>query len=143
MTDPSASMIFGQTIITIPEQLAEANRKVLIYFAQILEIPEISEETIFTAEELETLESIAEEIESFVPNIIDEVYVNMESQSMEIKEIIDIRLDERYYWFHVPYADRDHQLRKFIGDYHHKSRAGIVNRKASERKLRNDKIARI
>ena len=42
-------------------------------------------------EELETLESIAEDIKSSIPNAIDEVYVNMKPQSMEIKEIIDIR----------------------------------------------------
>ena len=74
MMDPSVPTALGQTVVTIPEQLAEASRKVLIYFAQILEIPEVSEETIFIVEELETLEPIDEEIyQSIISSIINDV----------------------------------------------------------------------
>jgi hypothetical protein len=40
MTDPLASTAPGQSVITVPEQLAEASRKVLIYFSRTLDIPE-------------------------------------------------------------------------------------------------------
>src|SRR5436190_4817834 len=70
MTGPPAQSTPGQAVVTVPEEFAEISSKILIYFAKILEIPETSEETVFTAEELETLEPIAEEVELSIPSII-------------------------------------------------------------------------
>ena len=90
MTVPLAPTALGQAVITVPEQLAEASRKALIYFAQTLEVPKVSEGMIFTMEELEALEPIVEEVESFVPNLINGVCVNKDPQSTEIKNVIDL-----------------------------------------------------
>ena len=125
MTDPPAPTALDQAVVMVLEQLAEASRKILIYFAQTLEIPEIPKEMIFTAKELETLESIIEEIESFVSDLINDVYINKDPQSTEIKDVIDLRrispsrqifylaktIEGDYYWFHIPRAEDDKQLR--------------------------------
>lgn len=72
-----APAVLGQSIVTIPEHLAEAGSKILIYLAQILEIPDDAkdldnkpiEEMIYTMEEMEVLESIdEEEFESAILN---------------------------------------------------------------------------
>lgn len=90
----------GQIFIAVPEQLAEASRKVLIYFAQTLDIPEISEdlenelveETTFTVEELEPLEPIDEgNFELIIPSTIDGIRVNINARSTEIEDIIDLK----------------------------------------------------
>ena len=99
-TDPSASTTFDRIIVTIPEEFAEANSKILIYFARILDIPETSkdsdneliDEMILIAEEFEVLESIdEEEFESIIPSVIDEIHVNKNPRPMEIKDMIDLR----------------------------------------------------
>lgn len=153
-TGPSAPTTLDRTVVTVPEEFAEISSKILIYFAKILEIPETSEETVFTAEELEILEPIAEEVELSVPSIIGGVCVNKEPQPMEIKEIIDIRrigprrqtfylaitTEGDYYWFHIPRAERDKQLRQLIKDYRHESYAEVEERKArGAKKLRSGK----
>lgn len=143
MTEPPAPT-FGQAVVTVPEELAEASSNLLVYLIRILEIPatasmdeESTERMTFTAEELEILEPIIEEeSESIIPDEIDGVRVNTNPKSKEIKEIIDFRRigpnrrtfylakasDGRYYWFRSPCTDRDWQFRKLIGDYRHKSR---------------------
>ena len=87
-TDPAAPTTSGQTIVTVPEHLAEASSKILIYLTQVLEISkatedvdeESTEEMTFTVEELEALESIIEE--DFEPlSFIDGVCVNMNPKS--------------------------------------------------------------
>ena len=53
---------------------------------------EFIEEIMFTAKELEDLESVIEEdLESSISNDIDDVRVNTDPRSREIKEIIDLR----------------------------------------------------
>ena len=50
------------------------------------------EETVFTTEELKALESIDEEIfQPTISSIIDDIYINMNPKSVEIKKIIDLR----------------------------------------------------
>src|SRR6266496_500454 len=149
MTNPPAPTTLGQTIIMVPEQLAEASRKVLIYFAKVLDIPEISEdeedefaeETTFTMEELEALEPIAEEdLES--PSFIGGICFNMNPKTTEIKDVIDMRrigsdrrtvylakdANEKYYWFHPPRMNRDPHLSKLIGNYRRRSQAETTRR---------------
>lgn len=148
ITDSTAPSAPGQAFVTVPEQFAEVSRQILIYFAQTLEIPRASDETAFTTEELAILEPIVEEAEPPVPNILGGVCVNMTPKSTDIKEITDLRRispsrqtfylakthDDSYYWFHVPYADRDHHLRKLIGDYRRKSRADVMGRRTRKRR---------
>lgn len=45
----------------------------------------------FTAEELETLEPIIEEVESPIPSIIDGISVDKNPRPKEIKDVIDVR----------------------------------------------------
>jgi hypothetical protein len=148
-----------RTVVTVPEEFAEASSKILIYFAQTLEIPETSEETVFTAEELEILEPIAEEDhEPVIPNVINGVCVSRNPKSAEIKDVIDLRrigpgrqvfylaktIEEDYYWFHIPRAERDKRLRQLIRDYRHESYTEVDERKArGARKLRSGKTVRI
>jgi hypothetical protein len=167
VTNTLAPTTSGQSIVTVPEHLAEASSKILIYLAQILEVPDDpadlddgpTEETTFTAEELEALEPIDEdEFEPAIPDVINGVYVNKDPQPTEIEEVIDLRrigpsrqifylarsIDGNYYWFHVPRAERDHKLRQLIGDYRHKSRAEADGRKGrGGKKLRNGKTVRM
>ena len=90
--------------------------------------------------------------------VINGVCVNKNPQSIEIKDVIDLRrigpnrqifylarkIEGDYYWFHVPRVERDHQLRQLIGDYRHKSHAEADNKKARDaKKLRNGKVIRI
>ena len=151
-TNPSASTTFGRIIVMVLEEFAEASSKILIYFAKILDIPEISKDVdeestegmIFTTEELEALEPIDERsFEPAIPSIINDICVNANPQAIEIEYIIDlrrIRLDRltfylaktikgNYYWFHTSHADRDRSLRKLIEDFRHESQEKNIDRK--------------
>ena len=99
MTGPSAPATLGQSIVTVPEEFAEASSKLLVYLIRTHEIPEVTnvdeestERMTFTAEELEILESITEEeFEPSIPSAIDGVRVNTNPKLGKIKEIIDLR----------------------------------------------------
>ena len=141
----------GQSVVMVPEQLADVSSKILIYLAQVLELPEDpkasdEEETTFTAEELEALEPIDEETFEFpVPNVIDGIFVNQDPTSANINDVIDHRrigpdrktfylartTDGIYYWFHSPHTDRDHQLRRLIGSYRRRYRAEVARNMAA------------
>lgn len=166
-TNPPATSTSGQTTVTVPEHLAEASRKTLIYLAQIFDTPKIPKdsdgesinEMTFTAEELEALEPIAEEdFEQSIPEVIDGVYVNRNPGSAEIKDVIDQRrigpnrqtyylaksIDGVYYWFRSPRADRDRRLRNLVTEYRRKSRAETTSRQTrGVKELRNGKMIRI
>lgn len=76
MTGSSASSSLGQIFVIVLEKFIDVNRKILIYFARVIEIPESLEKPIenanFTMEELEILESIVEEnLESISPSVIN------------------------------------------------------------------------
>jgi hypothetical protein len=167
MADLPAPTTSGRTVVTVPEEFAETSSKILIYLTQVLDIPEgpkdvdkeFTEEMMFTAEELEALESITEgNSEPSIPNDIDGVHVNTNPKSKEIKEIIDLRhvgshrrtfylartIGGVYYWFHSPRVDRDHQLRKLAGDYRRKSQLEVGRRKKHGiRKLRSGRKIRM
>jgi len=108
--------------------------------------------------ELEALEPIAEEdLESLIPSVINGACVNRNPQSAEIKDMIDLRrIDpscqffylaktiEGDYWFHVPCAERDHQLQQLIGDYRHKSHTKANSKKTrGVKKFHDRKIIKI
>lgn len=81
MTNPQMTSMSDQAMITIPAHLADVSRKILVYLAQVIDIPESSGETVentnFTTEELKVLEPIAEEnFESSILNVINGVVVN-------------------------------------------------------------------
>jgi len=146
LMEPPTAPTSDQTVVTVPRHLAEASTRILIYLSQIIEIPEdakdmdnepITDETTFTAEETETLESIDEEgSEPFSPTVIDGIRVNQDPMPMGIREVLDLRrigpdrqsfylartINGTYYWFHSPYAYRDRHLRKVIGEYRRKTR---------------------
>src|SRR5437667_12191827 len=74
-----------QSFVTVPRSLAETSSKILIYLAQVLDVPEIgenpdeesTEEMMFTAEELEALEPINEEnFNSATPRVTYGIDVN-------------------------------------------------------------------
>jgi|SRR5579862_7780458 len=148
---PSELTTSGQTFVMVPEQFAEASRRLLIHLVKTVDIPdtpgeadeESAEEMMFTAEELEALEPIDEEsLGSPTPSIIDGICVNPSPRPTKIKDVIDLRrvgpgrrtfylaktVDGAYYWFHSPHTHRDHQLRKLIGGYRRKSRAEAAGR---------------
>lgn len=161
MTGPPAPTTSSRTTVTVPEHLAKASSRILIYLAQTLEIPgsakdwneEPVEETAFTAEELEALEPVTEDdFESSAPSTINGICVNANPQAAEIEYIIDLRrirpsrltfylaktIKGNYYWFHSPQADRDRSLRKLIGEFRHESQGKTINTKTSDvRKLRS------
>jgi hypothetical protein len=165
MMDPARTS--GQTVITVPENLAEISSKVLIYLAQTVDIPEtpkdvdqgpISERTFNTAEEMEILEPIAEgSPEPPIPNMIDGVCVNENPMPADIKDIIDVRrigssrknfylaksVDGVYYWFPSRRTYRDRRLHKSIRAYRRKSRAEAARKKKRVQKLRSGKTIRI
>jgi hypothetical protein len=155
-----------RTFVTVPEHLAETSSKILIYLAQILDVPgtiedsdeEPAEELAFTTDELEALEPIDEEsFKSPTPSIIDGIRVDANPRTREIKTIIDLRRigpnrqtfylaksnKGSYYWLRSPRASRDLQLNKFIGDYRHKSQTGISERTRGIKKLRSGRTIRI
>jgi len=162
ITASSSMPTTSDAIVTVPEQFVEASSKILIYLAQVLEIPDKfnsaanpSAEMAFTTEELETLEPIPEgNLGTITPSVIDGVCVNLNPQFADIEDVIDHRRvgphrqtfylaksdNGSYYWFY-PGANRDRHLRKLIGDYRHKIQAEVESRKArSARKLRNGKL---
>lgn len=166
MTNLPTSSIPDQIIVIILEHLVEASSKILVYLIQILEVPEvleeINEESIremtFMMEELEALESIIEEVESPISSIIDNIFIDRNSRPKEIKDVIDFRcidlyrktyylvrsIDGIYYWFHSSRADRDQQLRKLVGDYHHKIQLEARKKKTyGIKKLRSGRKIRI
>jgi len=120
MTGPSAPTTSSQTFVMVPEEFAEASGKILVYLAQVLEVPEVMEES---------------DKEEAIPKNINGIPVNLDPQPEEIKEIIDLTrighdrhtyylgksIHGKYYWFHSPYAARGRHLRQLIGDYRHKS----------------------
>lgn len=143
-TDPPAPTAPGQSVVTVPEHLAEASGKLLIHLLQIVEVPETvedldkeaTEDADFTAEDLEALEAIVEEdLNVPIPHVIDGIHVNLDPPTAEIEDIIDDRrvgpdrltfylarsFNRSYYWFHSPSTDRSRRLRKLIGDYRHNS----------------------
>jgi len=164
MTNFSTTVAPGQSVITVPEHLAEASSRLLIHLLQIVEIPETvgdldggtAEGTILTTEELEALEPVNEqEFEPVAPSAIGGIPVNTNPNSQEIKEIVDLRrigpyrrtfylaksIDGNYYWFHAPRAERDHQLRELIRDHRHQSHANDDHKGTSSVKtLRSRKI---
>ena len=163
VTDPSAPTTSGQTVVTVPEHLAEASSQVLIYLTQILKISESSEkpndeEATLAEEELDALGPIDEdEFEFSTPSTIDGIQVNRNPKSMEIEDVIDHRrvgpdrqtfylarsINGTYYWFHTPYTARDRQLRRLIGDYRRESQAKASRKTYPARKLRSGKTIRI
>lgn len=126
---PSAPATFGQSIVIVPEEFAEATSRLLIYLVQTIEVPNDAE--IPNTGEAEDPES---------PSVIDGVRVCSNPKSKEIKEIIDLRrfgYDRRtyylartrqgtYYWFHSPLIERDRRLRDLIGDHRYRSRTETV-----------------
>jgi hypothetical protein len=142
MTDPPTDNGLDSTeaVVTVPGHLARASSKILIYLAQVLEIPDDAkdyetEEMTFTAEEMETLEPIDEDCESRAPSMIDGVCVNSSPRAREIENIIDARrvgTDRQtfylaksvkgYYWFHTPRSTREPRLRELVGAYRRTSR---------------------
>jgi hypothetical protein len=143
-TDHTAPTTSRQTIVMVPEHLAGISSKILVYLAQVLEVPETDEDMdegsigrmMFTAEELEDLKSITEEdFEPSIPNNIDGVHVNRNPETTEIEDMIDIRrvrldcktfyltrsIDGIYYWFHPSLAGHDQPLHRLIRDYRRKS----------------------
>jgi hypothetical protein len=150
------------TFVAIPEHLAEASSKMLIYLAHVLGAPEATMDRksagdmTFTAEELEVLEPINEEdFGPPTPSIIGGICVNTNPRATEIADIIDLRrvgpdrqtyylarsIKGGYYWFRSPRTDRDLQLRKLIGEYR---RAEVANNKTRGiKKLKSGKTVRI
>jgi hypothetical protein len=148
--------------VAVPEQLAEASSKILIYLAHELGVPEETTDgkstgdITFTAEELEALQPINEEdFEPHTPSIIGGIYVNTNPQATEVADIIDLRRvgpDRQTYYlarsikgscyrFRSPRTDRDIQLRRFIGEYR---RAEAANKKTRGiKKLRSGRTVRI
>lgn len=154
--DPSLTTATDTSIITVPSHLAEASSRILVYLAQI-GFPEASQES--DEESIEETTSITEEPEVIeppvkghpepsIPDVIDGIYVNKNPDTMEIKEVIDLRrvgidrlsyylaktVDGVYYWFHSPYAHRGRRLRKIISDYRDKEVSG-----KNVKELRNGK----
>jgi len=166
-TGPSAPTTLGRTFVMVPEEFAEVSSKILIYFAKVLDILEtpkdmdngLTKGMVFTTDELETLELIAkEDFELLTPRVIHGICVNQNPQSAKIKDVIDLHhigpnrqsfylartIEGDYYWFHIPHAEHDHQLRQLIGDYHHMSDMEADSKKAcSVKRLRNGKTVRI
>ena len=119
--DSSAPMTLD-AIVMVPEQFVEASSKILIYLAQVLEVPDKSNssanptiEMAFTVEELEALEPITEgNLGTITPSIIDGVCVNLNPQFTDIEDVIDHRRiglhcqtfyltkshNGSYYWFY-------------------------------------------
>ena len=168
MAEPPAPMTSGRTIVTVPEQFAEVSSKLLIYLAQIVDVPEISKDvdessigqvTFNTTEEMEALEPIVEEPPgSLTPNTIDGIYVNKNPMPVEIKDILDLRrvgygrktfylvrtVGGIYYWFPSRRSYRDPQLHKSIRKYRRKSQTEAARKKArGAKKLRNGRMIRI
>ena len=161
MTNLSTPTTIDRIIVRIPEEFVEISNKILIYFAQTLEIPKASEELkdgptaemIFTMKELEILEPIDERNpESTIPSIINDICINANPQTTEIEYIIDLRrvrpdcltfylakmIKDNYYWFHNPQTDRDRSLCKLIEEFRHESQGKDVGRKKSNaKKLRS------
>ena len=153
VTELPAPTISGRTVVTVPEQLAEISGKLLVYLAQIVDIPEISKEkdegptgemTSGTSEEMEDLEPIMKgSPEPPIPSMIDGVSVNKDPRSMEIKNILDLRridssrktfylartIDGIYYWFPSRRTYRDRQLHRSIRAYRRKSQAEVIRKK--------------
>jgi hypothetical protein len=162
-TDHTAPTTSRQTIVMVPEHLAGISSKILIYLAQVLEVPETDEESVrrmtFTTEELEDLESVTEEdSEPSIPDDIDGVRVNRNPETTKIEDVIDIRrvgldrktfylarsIDGIYYWFHPSLAGRDQPLRRLIRDYRRKSRMEATRRRTpGVRKLRSGRKIRM
>lgn len=160
MTNLQMPSTSDQATVTVPAHLVDVSRKILVYLAQVIEVPEVLEEdTNFTTEELEILEPIAEEDPGpTLPSVINGVCVNDSPLSIEIKDVIDLRrigpsrqifylartIDGDYYWFHIPRSERDHRLQQLIGEYRHKSRMEATERNVRERKeLRSGRIVGI
>jgi hypothetical protein len=156
-----------ETFVKVPQQYAEASSKLLIYLAQVIDLPETlneldknaAAEMTFTAEELEALEPVPED-DSLIPATIDGVCVNVNPRSAEIHEVIDLRrigpdrqtyylartANGKYYWFHSPREDRDRHLCKLIGDCRHKAQAeaeATRRRTQGVKKLRSGKVVKI
>ena len=105
----SISMTFDQSIVIISEEFIKANNKLLIYFIQIIEISKIIiisnekfiEEIIFMIKELKVFESIIKKNIEF-SNIINNIYIYINSKLKEIKKIIDfkyINFDYQIFYF--------------------------------------------
>jgi hypothetical protein len=159
MGDPA----IGQTVVTVPEHLAKTSSKILIFLAQILEVPDDPAEqdngTAFTAEELEALQPIDEEtLETVIPDFIDGINVNLNPQPTEIKDVIDRRrigpqrqtyylaksINGIYYWFRSSRVDNDRRVRNLITGYRSKVRAEASNRQTRGMKeLRSGKVVRM
>jgi hypothetical protein len=99
--------VSSHEVITVPSHLVDASRKVLIYLAQVLDIPvdvegpskmnlePVNDEPAFTQEELEMLEPIPE-ISEIGPNpshpsAIDDIPVVTSPQVKDIEELVDCR----------------------------------------------------
>ena len=68
--EPPAPTTVGRTVVTVPEQLAEVSSKLLIYLAQIVDVPEVPKE-VDESSIGEALEPIIEEPPgSLTPNAI-------------------------------------------------------------------------
>jgi hypothetical protein len=146
----------------VPEHLAKTSSKILIFLAQILEVPDDPTEqdngTAFTAEELEALQPIDEErLETVIPNFIDGINVNPNPQPTEIKDVIDRRrigpqrhtyylaksVNGVYYWFRSSRVDNDRRVRNLIAEYRSTVRAETTSRQTQGMKeLRNGKVVR-
>jgi hypothetical protein len=155
----------NQRVVAVPEHLADASSKILIYLAQLLDVPEAAEnadepdeELAFTAEELEALEPIDEEsFETPFPSTIDGIRVEANPRVRDIKAIIDLRrigphrqtfhlartFKGSYYWFFSPRAGRGLRLNRLIGEYRRNSQAGVAyGNEGGTKKLRSGRTVR-
>ena len=101
--ESSVRMTSGRAAVTVPEHLAEASGRILIYLTQVLEISEdpeeqddeeatLVEEGTTITEEARALEPIDEtEFKITAQNVIDGIRVNQNPKSMEIKDVIDFK----------------------------------------------------
>jgi hypothetical protein len=166
MMDPPLPPTSNQAIVTVPEHLAEATSKLLIYLLQTRDAPEglkdsdgesIAKLTITTEDEMVTLMPIPEgSSETPLPDTINGVCVNTNPMGMEIKEVIDVErerigtarrtfylgrtINRNYYWFPARRTYRDRQLFKSIRSYRRKARKEATRQKTGDVKnLRNGK----
>jgi hypothetical protein len=159
----SAPAIPIQNTTTILEDLVESNKQILLCLTQLLETSRRptapdrpATEPMFTDEELKMFAPIPEEeSESAIPSIINGLCVNANPRATEIECIIDSKrippdhqtfflaktTRNTYYWFHSPYADRDHSFHELIGEFRRNARDRAAQRRTgSVKELRSGRM---
>lgn len=158
----------GYSSVMVPNHLAEATGKILIYLAQALdawEVPQTmdadtnkpSGELTFTEEELTDLDSIPESDHNpSLPLTIDNIQVTGKPRPREIAELINFKQARpnrrafylartkanNYYWFNSPRSERSSGLNKLVGDYCYKRRDAGRKVQGSDRRLRSGRAIR-